>query len=377
MNIILGIIVFSIVLFLYLHIYFQLKTSNDLELYNVDVPSKEKFEEICDLKQPVLFKYLSINQDFKSLLRISELNKTYGNFDIKLIDSKKEINSITNLQDNDGPPYVPIKFSTAIDLFNKDKESKYYTEKNSEFIEEACITKHFRHNDGFLRPYMVSKCDYDIITGSSGIKTPLKYNITYRNFFIVMEGKVRVRLIPPKSHKYLYLIDDYENFNFYSPVNVWDPQDIYKSEFNKVKYLDIDVLPNNCLYIPPYWLYSISFYSNTLITSFKYRTYMNTLSNIPKYIMKFLQLQNTKHKLYNTNNYNNYINDNNNVLEVKNSEIKSNEVKNSEAKNSELKNSEVKNVEISSKNIEINNNDFTSISTLLNDNEKNKTTTDL
>lgn len=374
MNIILGIIVFSVVLFIYLHIYFQLKTSDDLEIYNIDVPSKEKFEEICDLKQPVLFKYLSINDDFKELLTISELNKSYGNFDIKLIDLNKEVKSNTNLQDNDGPSYVPIKFSTAIDLFNKDKESKYYTENNSDFIEEACITKHFRHNDGFLRPYMVSKCDYDIITGSYDIKTPLKYNITYRNFFTVMEGKVRVRLIPPKSHKYLYLINDYENFNFYSPVNIWDPQDVYKSEFNKVKYLDIDVLPNNCLYIPPYWLYSISFYSNTLICSFKYRTYMNTLSNIPKYIMKFLQLQNIKHKLYNnTDNISKTITSN--ISSETNNEETNNEINISMIKNIKINNNE-SSIDESNMN-EIKNNDFTQISTLQNDKENIKIIRDL
>lgn len=303
MNIILLILVFSLVLFIYLHIYFQLKTSNDLEIYNIDTPSKEKFEEICDLKQPVLFKQLSLDNYFKKILSINELNKSYGNFDIKLFDLNKDINSNTNTNTNtnDSPLYVPIKFSTSIDLFNKDKESKYYTLNNSDFIEETCLNKHFRQNDGFLRPYMVSNCNYDILTGSLNVKTPLKYDITYRNFFVVIQGKVKVRLIPPKSQKYLYIINDYENLNFYSLVNVWEPQDNYKSEFSKVKYLDIDVMPNDCLYIPPYWLYSISFYEDTSICSFKYKTYMNVLSNIPKYVMNFLQLQNVKHKLYNEN----------------------------------------------------------------------------
>jgi hypothetical protein len=329
MNIIISIIVFSIVLFIYLHIYFQLKTSNDLEIYNIDTPSKDKFEEICDLKQPVLFNDLSLDNNFKKIISIDHLVKSYGNFDIKLIN----LNNITNSNKNynsedDSPLYVPVKFSTSIELFTKDKESKYYTENNSDFIEESCLTKYFRHNDGFLRPYTVSNCEYDIITGSKNLKTPLKYNITYRNYFIVIQGKIKVRLIPPKSQKYLYLINDYDNFNFYSPVNVWDPQDNYKCEFNKVKYLDIDVFPNNCLYIPPYWLYSILFDDNTLVCSFKYKTYMNTFSNIPKYFMKFLQLQNVKHKLYKNVDTLSFIKDNSNNSNIcQNSNIELNESK--------------------------------------------------
>ena len=39
------IFVFCIVLFLYIHIFFHLKTSDDLEVYEIDQPSKEKLEE--------------------------------------------------------------------------------------------------------------------------------------------------------------------------------------------------------------------------------------------------------------------------------------------------------------------------------------------
>ena len=42
-------LIFCIVLFLYLHIFFHLKTINDLEVYEVEEPSKDKLEEICDM----------------------------------------------------------------------------------------------------------------------------------------------------------------------------------------------------------------------------------------------------------------------------------------------------------------------------------------
>ena len=57
MNIIFNFLIFCIVLFLYLHIYHHLKTSNDLEVYEIEKPSKDKLEEISDIRQPVIFNY--------------------------------------------------------------------------------------------------------------------------------------------------------------------------------------------------------------------------------------------------------------------------------------------------------------------------------
>lgn len=54
---IVAIFIFCIVLFIYLHIQFHLKTSNDLEMYEIEQGSKEKLEEVCDIRQPVLFDF--------------------------------------------------------------------------------------------------------------------------------------------------------------------------------------------------------------------------------------------------------------------------------------------------------------------------------
>ena len=47
MNYLISFFIFCLVLFLYLHIYYQLKTSNDLEVFTIQNPSKDKLEEIC------------------------------------------------------------------------------------------------------------------------------------------------------------------------------------------------------------------------------------------------------------------------------------------------------------------------------------------
>jgi hypothetical protein len=57
MKIIIGFFIFCLVLFIYLHIQFHLKTGEDLEMYEIEQPSKDKLEEICDLRQPAIFDF--------------------------------------------------------------------------------------------------------------------------------------------------------------------------------------------------------------------------------------------------------------------------------------------------------------------------------
>ena len=128
---------------------------------------------------------------------------------------------------------------------------------------------------------MVSKCMYDLMTGCVGSKTPLRYNLNYRNYFYVTQGKINIKLICPQISKYLYPIKDYDNFEFRSPVNVWDIQEEYKRDFNKVKVLDINLQKGEIISIPAYWWYSINYEKLSSVCVFKYRTFMNVLAISP------------------------------------------------------------------------------------------------
>ena len=141
---------------------------------------------------------------------------------------------------------------------------------------------------------MVSDCEYDLLSASNQATTPIKYDINYRNFYLVTQGYVKIKLTPPKSKRYLYPTSDYENFEFSSPVNPWNVQQQYKPDFDKIKCLELNLKPGSVLFIPSFWWYSFQFSDNSSLCSFKYRTYMNTLANIPRFIMKFLQSQNVK-----------------------------------------------------------------------------------
>ena len=79
MNYFIAIFIFCVVLFLYLHIYYHLKTSNDLEVYTIERPSKNKLEEICDLRQPVVFEFS--NERLLESCNLATLDDNYGAFD--------------------------------------------------------------------------------------------------------------------------------------------------------------------------------------------------------------------------------------------------------------------------------------------------------
>lgn len=310
---IVAVVVFCLILFIYLHVHFHLKQVNDLEIYELCQPSKERLEEVCDFRQPVVTDFNNVSIIEKC--NLNYIKENYTGYDIKIRNVKE--------QDDDTELYIPLGIVESIDLFKKDKESKYMSENNYDFLDETGIIKLYRNNDMFLRPSMVSSCNYDILFGSLNVETPLRYEVNYRNYFVLTHGKAVIRLLVPKSKKYLYTTNDYDNFEFVSPVNPWNVQDEYRADFNKLRTIDVTLISGQMIHIPAYWWYSIKFVkSNTTICVFKYKTYMNTLAISNHLVMRLLQKQNTKRVvaskmniIENKNNKNIYKNKNEDVHE--------------------------------------------------------------
>ena len=290
LEIIIGFFVFCIILFFYLHIHFHLKTSNDLEIYEIEQASKDKMEEICDLRQPVLFDCDEDTDKITKTTSKSYLLDNYPIFEVKIRES--------NLRESkdDENMFLPLPLHVAAKLFNDDKNATYFSEGNSDFLLETGAQKNMSYNDEFLRPFLVSNCNYDILMGSTGVLTPLRYEINYRNYFLVTQGSLKVKLMPPKSGRYLYPVKDYENLEFRSQINPWNPQAKFRADFDKVKCLEIVLTPGKFLFIPAYWWYSFKFDENTSVSSFKYRTYMNNIAISPHIFMYALQNQNVERK---------------------------------------------------------------------------------
>jgi hypothetical protein len=299
----LSLCIFLIVLFFYIHIIFHLKTSDDLEILQIDnIPSKDKFEEICDLKQPTMFPL----EEGKSIIQETELKRLdelYGAFDVRVRQNIYE--------DETKELYLPLSFKETIQLLEHDPTHKYYSEDNRDFLDETGVSKRIRREDAFFRPPMCAKHNYDVWFGFTKTITPFRYNMDYRTFLMVSHGKVRVKLISPHYTRYLDPIKDYENMEFRTEYDY--AQYIWGNETNipkhklinmaKIKPLDVILTPNDILFIPSYWWYSVQFEELTSMTVLKYQTYMNIMAILPHYGKYWLQRQNIQIKPHSTLTY--------------------------------------------------------------------------
>ena len=284
MYILINILIFLITIFLYINVYFNLHTSNYLEIYEIDNISKEKFEELCNIKQPLFFDSINLNMNISfPNINIDYLKNIYGNFDICVFD-----NSNSNLS-------VPVNFISACELFNKDFSSNYISEYNYNFLEETTLIKTFKSYDFFLRPPNITNSFYDVIFGSKNSYTKFKYSLNYRNIFYVNDGAIEITLTPPSNKKFLHINNFNDDLDYYSDIDIFNVDDKYKKDFNKVKFLRKILNKGQFLTIPAYWFYCIKILeNNTIISSYKYRTYSNNLAILPNIVHNFLKRNNIK-----------------------------------------------------------------------------------
>jgi len=182
-------LIFLIILTLYFHIVYHLKKSNDLDIYETIYTNKQQLENICKLRQPIIFNYLDLPSCERETLLSSFPNK--------------EINVINN----ESRETIPLKISDTFELF---KKAPYYSCKNQSFLEDTNIFSFMKKMENDIKPLFTGKSIYDLLIGANKSYTPLQYEINYRNYFLVTDGSVKIRFAPPNREKYLETEIDYE-----------------------------------------------------------------------------------------------------------------------------------------------------------------------
>jgi hypothetical protein len=287
MLIIINLLIFCIVLFIYIHIYNDNKTSNYLELYEMENLSKEKLEDVISFKQPLLLNnYTLINN-----INMNYLLSEYSMFHL-------------NLYDNQRDSLYKISLLDYFHTISTDSSVNYLTYSNDEFLQETSIDKILCKNDIFFRPYNICNKKYDIICGAKNNYTKLKYSINSRNLLYISSGQIEVTLCSPKYYNNLHVKKNYETLEFYSQINIYDVESIYKNDFNKIKFLRVILNIDQVLIIPPYWFYSIRFIQqDTIVFQNTYTTYINLLSTAPQLFIQLLQISNVKLNIVKANYY--------------------------------------------------------------------------
>lgn len=270
MNTLITLLTICVVVVIYMHVVYQLKTSNDLELFELDTPTKTKLEEVCNLRQPLLFSYNDNDLNQCTMAKMME----YKAFDVNVYDSS--YNSST------------LSLNNAFQLFDK---KNYISIHNSDFLNETMLSRQFLSTDVYLRPPMVASIQYDVLFGAEGSTTRLEYNVHYRNYFYVSNGSVTIKLTPPRNSKYLEVVKDYAEEKYYSNVHPWN------TTLDKVKFLEITITKGQMIFIPAYWWYSIKFEKGACVCTLQYKTVMNIIAILPDLCIGILQRQNTKTKI--------------------------------------------------------------------------------
>ena len=283
MHYLFGFVVFACVVFAYMHIIHQYKRSEDLEIYEMDYNNNTHLQEICDIKQPVIFEFESIAPSVFENGTLEYMNNKYG---AEILNIKDTIDYYKD-DHTKSVDSIPMKCVNAYKVFQNDASSHYFTENNSWFLEESDIISKIKTADTYLKPTMTVASKYDYITGSDNATTPLRYHLDYRHYYVITSGKIHVKMTPWKSCKYLHPIKDYENYEFRSTYNAWGG-----SILENIRFLEFDVAKGDVLYIPPYWWYSIQFTTNTSIYAITYNSLMNVVAYSPQWALYFIQQQN-------------------------------------------------------------------------------------
>lgn len=280
-----NILIFIIILLIYLHVYYHLKVSNDLEVFEHDISNVTKLDEILSFRQPVV-----INFFHKSLNNLFNLKRFYNDYGKYNINVRKN-----NIDNNILDKYTPVNIDLIKDLFENDKT--YYSEHNSKFLKTSNLIVDLQNKDSYLKPPLVSSSEYDILFGGMKTSTKFKYEINYRNFIYVSDGSINICLSPPVNSKYMDEYNDYYNFEFISSINPFLKEN--NDHLKNISKINLTLNQGQMLFIPAYWWYSIEF-NNSVVLFFKYKTYMNEFTIFPHYALSFMQRQNVKNK-QNTN----------------------------------------------------------------------------
>jgi len=288
--------IFISVLFLYIYIMNQFKISEDLDIYEMDFSNNTHLQEVCEIRQPVLFQFRNIHPKLFTDITAQSIAK-YGSYDVRIKDAHDYYKE--NRAEHSQVDAVSLSLHNSIKLLENDKAAHFFSENNEDFLDESGLLRTMRSIDDFLKPVFNVHTKYDLWFASPNAVTPLRYHTNYRQFICVSSGKIRVKMTPWKSSKYLHPVKDYENYEFRSPVHPIQPSEQYSNDFDKTKFLEFEVQEGYMLYIPPYWWYSIVYLDipNTFVCSVSYNTLMNCISNIPDLSLYWLQQQNITKKI--------------------------------------------------------------------------------
>jgi hypothetical protein len=234
-------LIFAFVIFIYIHLLFHWKVSNEIDIAHVMKPTKDNLETIANMREPFIFEN-PINSSLH--LEGSEL----------LVNIKK-------MKD------TPIRVSHK-GMLSAIKKEAYLSEGNNVFLDKTVWDKDWKDLNTYLTPPMNLWEYHDILYGNQGVYTDLRQSLNYRNYIVVLDGTVEIKLSPPESE-------------IKKNMNVWENE-------NNITTILVPLKKGSIIHIPSYWWWSIKMPEFSSVLLLSYSTYMNALSQLPRKINKLV-----------------------------------------------------------------------------------------
>ena len=281
-------LLFATILF-YVHLQFQYKKKEDLEIYEMDYLSNANLQEVTDLKQPVFFSlegteplFAALHPDLQEEVVVKDITDYHRSSSISIQKDRNTEGKETAIIG------IALSFSSAYGLMDSDPKHVFYSENNGSFLEETDILSAFQKFASKLGTGWSVKTTYDLLFGSPKGTMPWKFHTSSQRFLVVSPGAgVHVKMTPWKSRKYMDVVYDYDAFDFWCR----------SVQETNMKCLDFDLKAGQVLYIPPYWFYSVEFLSPgsdgskeetskskiSFLASFTFASPMNIVANADHY----------------------------------------------------------------------------------------------
>jgi hypothetical protein len=270
--------IFFVILFSYIHVQHQLKSGEDLEIYEYDFTTAKSLQDICQLKQPVIF---ALHLPFDGIVKPLEFLEIKDRRDYQQLpdsgsSNKKHIETIQ------------VSYESGRRLLDTDMKGWFYSNRNR--LNESW-TKWFKKMDPFLKPPFTLYTETDIIYGSRKARTTTVFHRESHVYLYTPPESnkgccIRVKMTPYKSSVFLDHVDDYTFYEYWSAVDLFEHHD-------RIQCIDFFVKPGYVLYVPPYWFYSIEFQDKeNEVCMVKYTTGANVLANIKHLSLFYMQQQN-------------------------------------------------------------------------------------
>ena len=271
-------ILFFIILFTYIHLQHQLKTGEDMDVYEYEYVSAAGLQDITQYKQPVLFS-----------LQLPSLRDNPHLDPIQIKDIREYFKSNTSIDT------ISLSQTSARGLLDTDTKSLFYSDRNHMSIAKSeKWTKWFETMDPFLQPAFTIYREYDVLYGSQNTHTITMFHRESHVYIYLPQetnpSSIRIKMTPWSNRTFFDQELDYTYYEFWTKTNLFEKNERFRC-------LDFMVKPGYVLYIPPYWFYSIEYQDKTNeICMAKYTTGANLLANA-KHIGKYwLQQQNIQEK---------------------------------------------------------------------------------